>query len=196
MNYPEYVEVEGKQYKINTDFRVAIECDRIAKDDEIGDFERVLAIIYTLYGEEGLNAPEHYEKLLELAKKYLSCGKEIKSKKDEKPDMDFIYDYGLIWASFMSDYNGMDIDKLEMHWWKFYELLNGLSNSELGNSCILNKVRAGRNYNPKEIKDAKQRQKFIEWQKSIALPKKKKPLNKEQQKIANEVFNRLGLRRE
>lgn len=196
MNYPEYVEVEGKRYKINTDFRVAIQCNKIAEDDSIGDFERALAIIYTLYGDEGLEHQEHYEKLLELAKTYLSCGKEIKTKKNEKPDMDFEYDYGLIWASFMSDYNGMDIDKIEMHWWKFFELLNGLSSSELGNSCILNKIRAGRRYNPKEIKDSKARQEFIEWQKSIALPKKKKQVSKEQQAMANEIFNRIGLRRE
>ena len=54
-NYPEYVEVKGKRYKINTDFRVAIECNRIAEDETIGDFERVLGIIYTLFGDEGRN---------------------------------------------------------------------------------------------------------------------------------------------
>ena len=52
--YPEYVEVEGKLYKINTDFRIAIKCNKIAEDETIGDYERVLAILYTLYGEEGI----------------------------------------------------------------------------------------------------------------------------------------------
>ena len=51
MNKPEYVKVDGQLYKINTDFRVAIECDKIAKDKNIGDFERALAFIYKLYGE-------------------------------------------------------------------------------------------------------------------------------------------------
>ena len=34
--YPQYVEVFGKRYKINTDFKVAIECNRIAEDETIG----------------------------------------------------------------------------------------------------------------------------------------------------------------
>lgn len=194
MKYPEYVKVNNKVYKINTDFKVAIECDRIARDEKIGDYERCLAIIYTLFGEEALKDIANYEKLLELAKKYLSCGKEIKGKQNEKPDMDFNYDYGYIWASFMSDY-GIDIEETNMHWWKFFELLNGLSNSELGNSCILNKIRAGRNFDPKEIKDSKKRQEFIEWQKSIALPEKKKVRTEEQKTMVNDIYERIGLKR-
>ena len=195
MKYPEYVRLDNKEYKINTDFKVALECNRIAEDDTIGDFERSLAIIYTLFGDEGLNDTKNYDKLLELAKKYLSCGKEVEVKKNEEPDMDFIYDYGLIWASFMSDYK-IDIDKEDMHWWKFFELLNGLSSSELGNSCILNKIRAGRTYDAKEIKDNKKRQEFIDWQKSIALPKKKKKITKKQKDMVKDIYKRVGLRRE
>lgn len=194
MKYPEYVKVNNKVYKINTDFKVAIECDRIARDETIGDYERCLAIIYTLFGEEALKDIANYEKLLELAKKYLSCGKQIKGKQNEKPDMDFNYDYGYIWASFMSDY-GIDIEETNMHWWKFFELLNGLSNSELGNSCILNKIRAGRNFDSKEIKDNKKRQEFIEWQKSIALPEKKKVRTEEQKTMVNDIYERIGLKR-
>ena len=32
MNYPEYVVIDNIEYKINTDFRVAIECNKIAED--------------------------------------------------------------------------------------------------------------------------------------------------------------------
>ena len=74
MDYPKYVKIGEKKYKINTDFRVAIECQEIALDDSIGDFERALAIIYKLFGEDGLDDSNNYEKLLELAQKYLSCG--------------------------------------------------------------------------------------------------------------------------
>lgn len=195
MHYPRYVIIDNEEYEINTDFRIAIECDRISRDEEIGDYERALAIIYTLYGEKGLNHQEHYEQLLDYAMKYLSCGKEIDEKaKKEEPDMDFILDMPYIEASFMSDYN-IDLEGRQMHWWKFYNLLNGLSSSELGNSCILNKIRAGRRYNPKEITDSKKRKEFIEWQKSIALPKKNK-YTKEQNEMAEKVCKLFGLRRE
>ena len=192
--YPEYVEVEGKRYKINTDFRVAIECNRIAEDETIGNLERSLAVIYTLFGEDGINTLEHYERLLELAKMYLLCGKEYDVEANEKPDMDFIEDYGLIWASFMSDYNGMDIDKMEMHWWKFMDLMNGLSNSELGNCCVLNRIRNLRNFDTKDIKDAKERQKINKAKQQVALKKNQKPkkqATEEQLKSAMEFYNAL-----
>lgn len=196
MNYPEYVIIDNEEYKINTDFRIAIECNRIAEDDTIGDYERALAIIYTLFGDKGLEHKEHYDKLLNYAQKFLNCGKEIdKKNKQEEPDMDFILDMPYIEASFMSDYN-IDLENKQMHWWKFYNLINGLSSSELGNSCILNTIRAGRRYDANEIKDSKKRNEFIEWQKSIALPKKQKKHTKEQKEIANKVYELFGLRRE
>ena len=188
MKCPEYVKVEDKKYKINTDFRVAIECDKIAKDETIGDYERALAIIYKLFGEEGINTYEHHEKLLELAKKYLLCGKEPSN---EEPDMDFIQDYNYIWASMYSDYHGLDIDKEQIHWWKFMDLMNGLSNSELGDCCVLNRIRNLRNYDTKEIKDDKQRQKIEEEKEKVSLHRRK--ATKEQEDNALEALKSLGL---
>lgn len=169
MNYPEYVKVGEKKYKINTDFRVAIECNRIAEDETICDLERALAIIYTLFGEEGINSQDDYEKLLELAQKYLLCGKEFKET-NEKPDMDFIEDMDYIEASFMSDYH-MDLENTKMHWWKFMKLMNGLSNSEIGNCCILNNVRNLRNFDESKIEDSKEKQKIHEAKQQVALKK-------------------------
>lgn len=189
MIYPEYVKVDDKKYKINTDFRVAIECDRIAKDNTIGNYERALAIIYKLFGEEGINTLEHHEKLLELAKKYLLCDKELEVN-DEEPDMDYIQDMDYIEASFMSDFH-IDLSNTKMHWWKFSKLINGLSNSELGNCCVLNRIRNLRTYDTKEIKDRKERQKIEEAKERVAL--KKKVATKEQQENANELLKQLGL---
>lgn len=192
--YPQYVEVQGKKYKINTDFRVAIECNRIAEDNTIGDLERGLAIIYTLYGEEGLNATEHHERLLELAKMYLLCDKEYDKELNEKPDMDFIEDYSYITTSFMSDYH-IDLDNIKMHWWKFMDLMNGLSNSELGDCCILNRVRNLRNFDLKDIKDTKEKEKIRKAQRQVALKKYQKPkkeATEEQIKSAEEFYKALG----
>ena len=71
-NYPEYAEINDKKYKINTDFRVAIECQNIATDENISDYERALAIIYKLFGDDGIEDFNNYDKLLEIATKYLS----------------------------------------------------------------------------------------------------------------------------
>lgn len=191
MNYPTKVKIENEEYSINTDFRIAIECDKIARDLSINDFERALAIIYKLYGEKGLKAKNNYDKLLELAQKYLSCGKEITDKtKREEPDMDFEQDMDYIEASFMSDYN-IDLTNIEMHWWKFFNLINGLSNNELGNCCILNRIRNLRNYDTSQIKDSKERQKIEEVKRQVALKKKEKTLSKEQKESVDR-FNKLA----
>lgn len=195
--YPQFAEVNGKQYKINTDFRVAIECNRIAEDKTIGELERGLAIIYALFGEEGIDTPDHWEKLLDLAKKYLLCGKEYDKKRNEKPDMDFIKDYSYITTSFMSDFH-IDLDNCEMHWWKFMDLMNGLSNSEFGNCCVLNRIRNIRDIDPKTIKDEKTRKKIIEAQKQVALNKdegRKQP-TEEQKEKAREIYKKLGIIKE
>ena len=196
MDYPKYVKIGEKKYKINTDFRVAIECQEIALDDSIGDFERALAIIYKLFGNDGLDDSNNYEKLLELAQKYLSCGKEIDRKTNEEPDMDFIQDMDYIEASFMSDYN-IDLSNTKMHWWKFYNLINGLSNSEMGNCCVLNRIRNLRTFDTKDIKDQKELAKINEAKKQVALKKRevKKELTYEQKRNIDNFYEKIGINR-
>ena len=195
MKYPEYVEIENKKYKINTDFRVAIECNKIAEDENIGDIERAMAIIYKLYGDEGLNDANNYEKLLELAQKYLSCGKDVDIDSTEEPDMDYSEDMDYIEASFMSDYH-IDLANTNMHWWKFFNLMNGLSNSEMGNCCVLNRIRNLRNYNLNDVKDSKEREKIAKAKKSVELKKYQKKPSKEQQESAEKLFSLLNVKKE
>lgn len=191
MNYPTKVKIEDKEYPINTDFRIAIECDNIAKNQDIGTYERALAIIYKLFGDKGLDDKQNHEKLLELGQKYLLCGKEITDgDKKQEEDMDYIQDMDYIEASFMSDYR-IDLSQTEMHWWKFYNLISGLSNSEMGNCCVLNRIRNLRTYDTSQIKDIKERTKIEEAKRQVALKKKEKKLSKEQMESV-ERFNKLA----
>lgn len=199
-NYPEYAEIDGEKFKINTDFRVAIKCNDISMDPNIDAIEKMLAIIYMLFGEKGLRSKKKYDQLIEKAFCYLRCGSKdddtISSNKT--PDMDFIEDMPYIEASFMSDYN-INLENTEMHWWKFYYLINGLSNSEMGNSCVLNRIRNLRNLDLKEIKDTKLRNELREAKKRVALKRNqsnKKEATEEQLKSAEEFINALGLRKE
>ena len=188
------IQVEDTIYTADTNFRTAIECNRIAEDETIGDFERVLGIICTVFGASALDNPRHYEKLLKWVKKWLSCGKEVKDT-HEQPDMDYIEDMEYIEASFMSDYR-IDLQKEEMDWEKFNKLMNGLSNSEMGNCCVLNRVRNLRNFDVSQIKDAKEKDKIIKAKEQVRLKKKNiikdVKLTEEQQKSADEFYKALG----
>lgn len=191
MKQPEYTIVNGKKFEINTSYKIAIKCNEIAKDNTIGDYERTLAIIYLLYGEKGLEDSNDLEELLEKAKIFLSCGEELEEVKGE-PDMDYVEDMNYIEASFMYDYN-IDLTKQDMHWWKFNQLMNGLSQSEFGNCCILNRVRNLRTMNLNDIKDDKQRESIRKAQYSVRLKKNKKVATKEQQENSREFWKLINL---
>ena len=197
MNYPQYVKINDKKYKINTDFRIAIKCNEIAEDEGIDGYEKTLAIIYLLFGDDGLNDKFNYDKLLELARKYLACGKEIKEEDNQKKDMDYIEDEGLIRSSFQYDYKYDPYDKEYVHWWKFYNDLSNLSNSEFGNCCVLNRVRNLRNMDLSEIKDEKTKNKIRKEKARVALKKEKRVVHKdftdEEKRNMEEFYKQMGL---
>lgn len=201
MENPQYVKIKDKKYKINTDFRVAIKCDEVAKDTKIDDTERALALIYLLFGEDGLNSHEDWQELIRLGQKYLLLGKETKSLKTEndKPDFDYEKDKAYIRTSFIQDYGYNPYEKKYLHWWDFWNDLNGLSNSEFGNCCILNRVRNLRTYDVTKIKDLKERSKMIEAQRMVALDDKEEQeetnYTEEELNSINEFYRQVGIDR-
>lgn len=189
LNNPTKVKIDNEVYPINTDFRIALECNEIALNNEIGEYERALAIIYKLFGEKGLNDTYNHCRLLELGKKYLACGKEKENKTSEDIDMDFKEDMDYIEASFMSDYK-IDLSNTKMHWWTFFNLVCALSNSEFGDCCILNRVRNLRNCDTSKIKDLKEKQRIEEAKREVALKKKSRVFTSNEIKSI-EKFNKL-----
>ena len=198
MNNPQYVKVDDKLYKINTDFRVALKCNNIAEDKTIGEYERALAIIYKLFGEDGLDC-ENQNKLLKLGMKYLLLGndkKEPKNENKEKYELDFNKCIGLIKASFKFDYKYDPYELEYLHWYDFYNDLESLSTSEFGNCCILNRITSILNQEPKEIKDNKARQKLIEAQKLLSqkyCKQQEVKMTKEQEESAKAFYKSLGI---
>lgn len=177
------IQIDDTIYEADLDFRVAIECNRIAEDETIGDYERVLGILCTLFGAKAIDNPRHYEKLFKWAINYLTFGEEVNKKVE--PDMDFIQDKKYIKSSFKYDYKYDPYEKDFLSWEDFFNDLNNLSNSELGNCCILNRVRNLRNYDTKKIKDAEERKKIEEAKQRVALKRKPKQKHYTQEEINN-----------
>lgn len=174
-SYPQFAQVKGKKYKINTDFKVALECDKVSKSN-VSEEERAMAIIYLLYGDEGLENSQDWNDLLIIALKYLNCGKEKQEEVEEEQevDMDFEQDWEYIRTSFFYDYNVKLEQGTYMHWWEFYNLLCGLSDK-----CILNRVRFVRNFDISQIKDSKEKEKWIKQKEQVALKKEKTKTSEE-----------------
>lgn len=188
MNNPDFAKIKNKKYKINTDFRVAIKCNEISLNDNINDYEKSLAIIYLLYGEQGLNDSDNYEQLLKIAYKYLNCEIE-KIENNEEPDMDFVQDKKLIESSFKYDYGYNPYQMKYLHWWDFYNDVCNLSNSEFGSCCVLSRVRTLRTYDTSQIKDIATREKIEKAKEQVSL-RKSKDRRTDEQKRLDELFER------
>lgn len=198
LNKVTYVILDGEKYNINTDFRVAIECNNIAQDKDIGDMERAYAIVYSLFGEKGLNCPK-IEKLLEYSIKYISMNKNgSEEQNNEKQDYELDFDKceGIIRSSFKFDY-GYDPYELEyLHWFDFYNDLENLSTSEFGNCCILNRIIGILNMNLSEIKSDKERNKIHDAQEKLKekyCKLKEIKLTQEQEKSVEDFYKSLGI---
>lgn len=190
INYPTKAKIEDRIYPINTDFKVALECERIVKDMSTSNEEKSLAIIFLLFGDKGLKNSKDWEELSKIAVKFLSCGNKLENIKNKEPDMDFLQDEKYIKASFMSDYN-IDLSKVSLHWWDFFNLLNGLTEK-----CILNRVRFIRNYDISQIKDSKEKNKWQEQKELLALKKERKKPTQKQKENAEMFFKLAGLNKE
>ena len=169
LNNPTAIKIDNKLYKLNTDFRVALRCNEVARNKKIGNYERAMAIIYLLLGEDGLNC-QNQNKALELCMKYISLGEDKKGSNNEphnKYDLDFKKCEGLIRSSFKFDYNYDPYELEYLHWYDFYNDLENLSTSEFGNCCILNRINSVLNQDPSQIKDTKARRELNQTKKML-----------------------------
>lgn len=199
MNNPKYVKVEDDLYEINTDFRVAIECNNIARDTNIGDYERGLAIIYKLFGEKGLECTR-MDKLLELGMRYISMSNEKENGFKNDSDMPFELDFskceGIIRSSFKFDYNYDPYELKYLHWYDFFNDLQNLSTSEFGNCCMLNRIVSILNQKASEIKDDRERSNLVKTQQKLKdrfCVVEEVKLTKEQEESQRAFYKALGI---
>jgi len=172
--YPEYVSIRGQKVKIKTDYQTALRAFDVINSD-VGDYERALAVIYIMYGE--IPEPGLQADYLEMAQKFLQCGKTYEEQEEKEPDMDFRYDSAYISASFLSDYH-IDLNACpNMHFWQFCELITGLTDK-----CILSRVRDIRTCNIEDYAE-KDRPALRKAKAELALPLR---LTREQQRVKEE----------
>jgi len=193
MNNPEYIIVNDHKYKINTDYRVVLRFDALIKDKNISEYEKIIGGFLMFFGEEGLKYKEDVNELGEKLFEYLqgrpnsTTGK--KTKKKSVIDMDYNKDFGLIMASMRSEY-GIDIIKEKIHWWTFYDYLNGLSSE-----CALNKVREIRRKDLSKEKDINVRNEYRDLKDLYSLDKNKNDMTKKQIDSVDTFYKLTGIER-
>ena len=185
MIYPQYAEIDGVKYKINTDYRTALACIKAINDDEINDVERAIVVIALLFGED--TDISNMEEALKKVNYYLSCGNTSNSHEVKDIVMDFEQDDKYIRTSIRTDY-GINMNEIEyMHWWEYNELIHGLTEH-----CILSKIINIRTMDESDYKDAKTLNKIRKAKKSVALKGKKIQYNEDEKTLLKQLGIHLG----
>lgn len=69
---PETVEIDGEEYRINTDFRISIMFELLMQDDELEDSEKTMQALRLYYPIIPKNKSQAVEKIIW----FYRCGKE------------------------------------------------------------------------------------------------------------------------
>ena len=185
MKYPEYAKIDGERYKLNTSFKTALKCLEIINDSSIGDSERAMAIIYKLFGFIPEGDESLLRKFLEKAQIFLEAGQKAEGGAGKRV-FDHNKDFPFVSASFASDYH-IDLSKEDVHWWRYCELLNGLTES-----CALSNVIKIRQYDLKEVKDSKLRNTIADLQERFSLEDEEDNFTEEQRRAIDDFDEKYG----
>ena len=124
---PEKVEVDGRDYAINSNFRACLKTILAFEDPELTISEKQTILLENFFAEK---FPENIEKAFEVAILFLDGGENGKEKKQEEMQASprlysFSGDASLIYAAFRQTH-GIDLSHTELHWWQFLALFKDL----------------------------------------------------------------------
>jgi len=169
---PEAYTADGNAFPIYTDFRRILRILRLLGDSEVLDEDKHILFLTLFFKKE---IPPDPQAAFEW---FIHCG-ETRDGNGEK-DFDFEQDAREIYAGFMQLY-GIDLIEIDMHWWRFSMLLDGLFAAD---TPLANKVRL------RHMDDSKAKQKN-----SLAIAKRNaaigRNLSRADTAIEQEIRNRL-----
>lgn len=171
-NLPEYIDVNGKRYFADTDFRTMIILEKIINDKTIDNATRVRNVLdLVLTDEQPAGIDLAVEEILFL----YSCGERSQRKSKPptngdvvlKPKMIYDYDHDApyIYAAFLSQY-GIELNEVQfLHWWKFQALFRSLDDD-----CKIAQIMGYRAADLNKIKDKNERSRIAKLKRIYAIP--------------------------
>lgn len=170
---PDTVEVGGKEYPISSGFRTGMLFEQMFMDPKLSNREKVIGAFKLYFPESNLREllinPEPFS---EAIFDFYRCGKE-KPKQDNRPNRIqlqrtqvycFEHDAPYILSSFWSDYQ-IDLSEVDLHWWKFKALFDGLSEESK-----MVKIMSYRITDLGQIKDKREKARIARLKAIYALP--------------------------
>lgn len=182
---PTTVNIDKKEYEINSDFRTSILFELLMQDSSIEDRDKVIMGLNLYYQE--IPPKKCWREATEQILWFYRCGKDlITSKRKGKGKSDikiysFEYDDDYIYAAFMDQY-GIDLQDIkELHWWKFKAMFKSLKED---NQIV--KIMGYRSMDLSKIKDKEQKAYYKKMQELYKIP-----ISKDEQEKLEEIEKAL-----
>lgn len=175
---PETVEVNGREFPINSDFRTGILFEMLIYDNSISNQQKCNQI-FDLYFDRNAKSVPRTGEAIDAVLAFYRCGKQVKktAKSEEKEAdeqggvsqpkqiYDYEYDDLYIYAAFLSQY-GIDLNEIEyLHWWKFKALFDSLNKEQK-----IVEIMGYRAADLSKIKDKAERSRIARLKALYALP--------------------------
>lgn len=169
---PESVAVNGREYRIITDFREYIKLLELLKDDNVLAEEK-----YALIMQWFLDVPdEPFRDCIMALADFITMKEQDPKRMEENDDenvgeedgekqiISYTLDAQYILSGFLECY-GIDLSTIPyMHWWKFQMLIHGMNEN-----CELKKRMSYRSIDLNKIKDKDERERIRKIQNQIAI---------------------------
>lgn len=164
---PTTIEINNKEYEINSDFRTSILFELLMQDSELSDDDRCIRALQLYYPI----MPKDINLAIEKMLWFYRCGKDIKKSKGNSKGKSvtqiysFENDDDYIYAAFMDQYN-IDLQDIEyLHWWKFKAMF-----SSLKEDIKIVKIMEYRTIDLSRIKDKEQKAYYKRMKELYKLP--------------------------
>jgi hypothetical protein len=122
---PESLEVDGKSYRINSDFRACLLIMMAFEDNELTMQEKQYILLNNLFAKE---MPSNLEGAIQAALQFLNgkSGSDGETEERTSPRLySLSHDANFIYAAFKQTH-GIDLQTDKLHWWKFLALFMDL----------------------------------------------------------------------
>lgn len=172
---PTTVNIDNKEYEINSDFRTSILFELLMQDGTIEEDDKILMALQLYYPD----IPENIKKAIEQMLWFYRCGKDVSSSKGNGKSKgvtqiySFEYDDDYIYSAFLDQYN-IDLQDIEyLHWWKFKAMFKSLKDDNM-----IVKIMGYRSMDLSKVKDKEQKAYYKRMQKLYEIPISKDEQNK------------------
>ncbi|WP_251861042.1 bacteriophage Gp15 family protein [Clostridium sp. Marseille-Q2269] len=163
---PTTVEIDNKEYEIDSNFRVSILFELLMQDNKLSEEDKIVQALQLYYPVIPSNINGAVEQMLW----FYRCGKDIiaskgtgKGKSTQIYSFNFDDDY--IYSAFLDQYS-VDLQDIEyLHWWKFKAMFKALKED---NEIV--KIMGYRSMDLSKIKDKEEKNYYRKMQELYKIP--------------------------